>query len=428
VRVGPNGAREPIRTLSAAGRYAESPRVAVHPQGAATAVWARSDGSHLRIQTTHIAAHGVPAQVQTLSAAGGGAFDSDVGVDSEGRATVVWARFDGVLTRIQSVRVEANGVPGIPRTLSPPGAPDQGARAPRVAVDAEGRATVVWQRGLSIQAVRLDEDGILGPVRTLYASSQGANHPQVSLDPEGRATVVWGAGDGTVQSMRLGADAAPGPRRTLSKRGELAGMAQVATDPTGRATVVWEAVRRSIRSVQSRRVRANGSLEPLRTLAPDRSDAPQVGVDSLGRATVVWTRRGRIQTRRLRANGSPEPVKTLGPGFADPHVAMDDEDRAHLVWGDLGGRLRSTRGRLVPITRITKGPSGLTRNRRATFAFAADERGSSFECKLDRARPTSCASPMSYSVGPGNHSFQVRATHVNGNRGPIAKRSWRVQR
>jgi Ca2+-binding RTX toxin-like protein len=75
-----------------------------------------------------------------------------------------------------------------------------------------------------------------------------------------------------------------------------------------------------------------------------------------------------------------------------------------------------------PRTRIERGPRKtlvLTRGpRRVVFRFGANERGSTFVCRLDRRRASRCSSPRSYRVGAGRHVFRVIATDAAGNADP----------
>jgi hypothetical protein len=82
-----------------------------------------------------------------------------------------------------------------------------------------------------------------------------------------------------------------------------------------------------------------------------------------------------------------------------------------------------------PQTRITKKPKKKLRARRVSFSFSSTERGSKFQCRIDRKRFGTCRSPKKYSLKPGKHTFQVRATDVAGNvdRSP-AKYAFRVLR
>jgi hypothetical protein len=70
----------------------------------------------------------------------------------------------------------------------------------------------------------------------------------------------------------------------------------------------------------------------------------------------------------------------------------------------------------APNTTITSGPSGTVHSRSATLAFASDEAGSTFECRLDAATWQTCTSPQAYSgLADGSHTVQVRATDAAGN-------------
>jgi len=82
-----------------------------------------------------------------------------------------------------------------------------------------------------------------------------------------------------------------------------------------------------------------------------------------------------------------------------------------------------------PRTTITSGPQRPTTTATsATFAFASNEGGVTFTCKLDSFRPTLCASPKLYSgLTAGSHTFAVNATDAAGNVGPAATYGWTIQ-
>jgi Big-like domain-containing protein len=81
-----------------------------------------------------------------------------------------------------------------------------------------------------------------------------------------------------------------------------------------------------------------------------------------------------------------------------------------------------------PQTTIDTGPSGTVTAASATFAFSADELGSTFECSLDGASFGACTSPEQYSgLADGPHTFDVRATDPVGNTDATsAHRAWTV--
>lgn len=67
-----------------------------------------------------------------------------------------------------------------------------------------------------------------------------------------------------------------------------------------------------------------------------------------------------------------------------------------------------------PKTTITKAPKSRVKTRRSKakvkFEFAADEKGSTFECRLDKKPFVSCESPWTAKAAVGKHTFDVRAT------------------
>jgi Ca2+-binding RTX toxin-like protein len=80
----------------------------------------------------------------------------------------------------------------------------------------------------------------------------------------------------------------------------------------------------------------------------------------------------------------------------------------------------ATRDRKPPGTRFTHRPPKViatsSRRRRLAFAFAANESGASFRCKLDRAPFKPCRSPRIYTVRLGLHAVRVFAIDAAGNR------------
>ena len=66
-----------------------------------------------------------------------------------------------------------------------------------------------------------------------------------------------------------------------------------------------------------------------------------------------------------------------------------------------------------PDTTIDSGPDATTVSTSATFTFSSNEPGTTFECSLDTAPFTSCASPLTLTgLGVGPHHIDVRAVDV----------------
>ena len=383
VRVGADGIPGEVSTLLAtASDSLLGPQVAVDPQARTTVVWERdtlavnaSDCSPTTnttcVQGVRFDVSGNPGTLQTLARFDTPERDPDLGgpgdgpqaaVDAQGRVTVVWRRLEytaaGADSTVQSVRLGADGAPGTVQTLS-----ENGAGEPKVAVDSQGRATVVWPRDRRIESVRLGADGTPEAVKTLSKRGQNADSPEVAVDPQGGATVVWRRADRAkrrIQSVRLGADGAPEAVKTLSKGAD---SPEVAVDPRGRSTVVWRRIKQTKRSlvvrVQSVHLDADGAPRAVKTLSKERAFDPQVAVDRRGRATVVWERLrlggggiSRIEARHLSARGAPEPVQTLAKaeGVGSPEVAVDSKHRPTVVWAlselSVGGLIQSARAEI----------------------------------------------------------------------------------
>lgn len=81
-----------------------------------------------------------------------------------------------------------------------------------------------------------------------------------------------------------------------------------------------------------------------------------------------------------------------------------------------------------PAVRITGRPNGtvfLKRKGRAVrkkeiiFKFSGSGNRSGFQCRLEGAPFRSCASPARFRIGPGKHTFRVRALYPSGRPGPV---------
>ncbi len=160
-------------------------------------------------------------------------------------------------------------------------------------------------------------------------------------------------------------------------------------------------------------------------------------------ASVTWEFSGEGEPTgfRCRVDGSPPAGTTPvgGDGFgtcSSPLVlngVTDGEHRFEIVAVDQAGNLSpvvtriwavDTRG---PVTRLSEGLSGETRQRTARFGFDADEAPAVFSCRLDGEPWKTCASPVELgSLGFGNHRFEVRATDSLGNTGATEIATWRV--
>jgi Glycosyl hydrolase family 26 len=345
-RTAPNGIRGPVTELSPPAKAqplaqiedALAPQVAVAPDGTVTTVWIRSDGTNFVVQARRIAADGTLGAIQDLSVTGRDAAEPQVAVAPDGTATFVWKRFNGTQFLIKARRMAADGTLAPTQDLSVSG---RDAVDPQVAVAADSTATVVWSRydgaNSVVQERRLGPDGTPSAgVNDLSSAGQNAVQPQVVVAPDGTATVVWVRYNGAntiAQERRISPGGVPEPTTNdLSAAGRDAAEAQLALGPDGSATVVWERYDGSAFVVQSRRVSPAGvPAATTRTLSATGRDAaePQVSVAPDGSATVIWTRFDGVnyivQRRGLAADGTPaattDSLSAVGRGAGFPQLA-----------------------------------------------------------------------------------------------------------
>jgi hypothetical protein len=81
-----------------------------------------------------------------------------------------------------------------------------------------------------------------------------------------------------------------------------------------------------------------------------------------------------------------------------------------------------------PAPAISGHPTDPSNAPNASFNFSDSEAGVSFGCQVDGGGFPSCTSPATYSgLGPGSHTFAVRATDPAGNTGTAAVYGWTVK-
>ncbi len=306
--------------ISPKGTHADYPRVAIDDDGNAIVVWEQYDGGTNRIMMSEYrnGAWTHPASTDdAISVAGEETGEANVAMDDNGNAIVIWLQEDGggddVLVKSEyrdgtwthpsdlSDRVSPAGSyvvdrgelamgyngdaiiawyqgnssgndqvfvseyrggawtrpSGIDDNISPDG---QDAQVPRVAMDANGNAIVVWSQ---------DDGAAVNPAKQIYKSEYrggawthptladaisnpgtDAEEPDVAMDPNGSAIIAWHQEDATPEQMvykseyRKGAWTHPaGPGNHVSPSGTNTTYypmtVRVAMDPNGDALIAW---------------------------------------------------------------------------------------------------------------------------------------------------------------------------------------------
>jgi hypothetical protein len=240
------GSFGPPQNISAALQGPVAPEVAIDQQGNALAIWTRSDGTNHRIQAAFRPVGGSFSPAQTISDPGQNAFSGKVAFDAQGNALAIWTRSDGTHLRIQAAFRPAGGSFGAPQTISPAGG--SASQFTEISVDAQGNALVVWDRSdgthLRIQAAFRPAGGSFGAPQTISPNGQNASSRKlVMFDGLGNALVVWGESggtDGRIHAAFRPAGGSFGPPQSISDPGQNAFLSQLVVDAQGNALAVWE--------------------------------------------------------------------------------------------------------------------------------------------------------------------------------------------
>ncbi len=277
-------------------------------------------------------------------------------LDSEGNATAVWDRWNGVDTVVESAYRPAGEGWGAPIDLSEPevegeflpGAHD--AQSPQIAVDRNGNVTVLWERYAETKIVLQSVDRPAGgswtaPVDIGEVSLGPDPEPWIAVDSEGNATAVWTKGDVIQSAFRpfAGSWEAPIPIST----GE-SFVPQAAMDARGDATAVWMHFDGSRYVVESAYKPERGEWEsPTLVSQPGEwAGNPHVALDADGDSLVAW--RGESEGEEfVRAAyrpvggswGEPENVSAEGEQVASVRDAVDPDGNAIVAWGGATGKV-----------------------------------------------------------------------------------------
>jgi hypothetical protein len=353
-QISASGTRGTVRQLSASGQDALAPQVAVASTGTATVTWVRSNGTNFVVQARRILPSGTPEEsTKTLSVSGQDAAAPQVAVSPGGAATVVWKRFDGAHYLVQERRIAADGtLEASTHTLSEGG---QDAVEPQVAVDGNGKATVVWSRfdgsDSIIQVRRVGSEGTpAASFTSLSASGESAVQPRVAVNTVGAVTITWTRFDGSnwiVQSRRLSSSGAlVGSAQSLSATGRSAAEPQVAVAGDGTSTIAWSRFDGTSLVIEARRITAAGALGSTYLLSATGHDAadPQLALGPGGKATVLWTRfdgsNWIVQRRDLSSTGTlgtTENLSSSGRRGSDPIAAWGGNGALAMGWRRFNG-------------------------------------------------------------------------------------------
>jgi hypothetical protein len=219
-----------------------------------------------------------------------------------------------------------------------------------VAFDREGDALLVWVRESHeyphprrVQIVSRSRAGAWGSIVTLSPPGQAPHSPKVALDDDGDAVVVWHAFDGTdnhVYAQRVSRTGTVGTLQVLSPAGVTIYGTDVAVDSDGDALVTWAEYRDGSVFPKMRRFASDGSLSETAVLSssPASAEAPAVAFDREGDAVLAWANNSVVQARTLSASGTLGELEHVSADLSpiDRHtfaqVTIDRDGDALVTW------------------------------------------------------------------------------------------------
>lgn len=329
-----------------------SPHVVLDSEGNATAVWDRWNGVDTVVESAYRPAGeswGAPEDLSEPELEGEivpGAHDAQspqIAVDRNNNVTVVWERYAGTKLLVQSVDRPAGGSWTSPTDI---GEVALGAAPePWIAVDWEGRATVVWKdAGVIESAFRPFAGSWEAPVPL---SPEESFTPQAAMDARGDTTVAWMHFDGSnyvVESAYRPEGAEWEAPTLVSQPGESGGNPHVALDAAGDSLVAWRGEDEGEEFVRAAYRPAGGSWAPAGDVSTEGEavEAVRAAVDPNGNAIVAWAGNGsedggyKVVRAAYKPTGgsweSPVDLSASGGNSFPSDVVFDTSGNAALVW------------------------------------------------------------------------------------------------
>jgi hypothetical protein len=225
------------------------PQVAMDGSGNAVAVWYQFDGSRYSIWANrYSAASGLWGAAQLIETDNtGSAFSSQVAMDSTGNAVAVWYQYDGTINNIWANRYNvATGLWGAAQLIETDNAGS--ALTPQIAMDSGGNALAVWYQfdgsRYNIWVNQYSTFSGWGIAQLLETDNTGdALNSRVAMNASGMATAVWQQSDGArdnIWAKRFTPGIGWNKAIVVDSVTGGAGAPQVAVSASGEPIVVWQ--------------------------------------------------------------------------------------------------------------------------------------------------------------------------------------------
>ena len=305
--------------------------------------------------TINRAWHNPANLADNISPDGQNAYYPEVAMDNNGNAIIVWEQYNGANYHIYKSEYR-NGVWVYPASLSDSISPDgTDAGWPQVAMDNNGNAIISWCQydGSYTQIFKSEyRNGAWHhPANLSEHTNSNATTPslysQVAMDNNGNAIIVWEQlGHIFKNEYRSGVWNGPASSSDYIAIGS---NPRLAMDNNGNAIIAWERfVGGTYYQIFKSEYRNGAWTYPASTsdhISPNGEDAhyPHVAMDNNGNAIIVWWQRDGTDYHVFKSEYRNvvwvHPVNladNIGPGgnisWSSPRVAMDDNGNAIIVW------------------------------------------------------------------------------------------------
>jgi hypothetical protein len=201
-----------------AGRATENAEVGIDTMGNATAIWQRwTEDSHSVVQAA-TRSFGNWGAARDLTSARAFATEPHVAYDADGAAVAIWMRSEGTAPVTVETRTRPRGLGAAWASAQTVSAAEDYVWTPRIAFTRERAAVAVWvaKRGGSgeqgyVRAATRPPGGAWGRTASISARGLEVAAPQVAVDGDGNAVAVWERSDGANTIVQSAGYDAAGP-------------------------------------------------------------------------------------------------------------------------------------------------------------------------------------------------------------------------
>ncbi len=349
--------------ISPNSQDAKNPQTAMNVAGHGLVVWEQSDGLNSQIYKVEFVNGAWTKTMLTahISPEGGNAYFPRVAINDNGDAVIVWVQYDGANYRIY-MSERKNWIWTHPLNLSDSISPaGTDANYPRVVMDNEGDAVIVWQQsdGTVSQVFKCERiNGIWmrpsTPIVNISPDGQDAYYPVVAMDETGDAVIAWEQFDGAnwqifKSERRNGIWANPlSLGDNISPNSEDAHHPQVVMNASGGAIITWEqndGYRCQIFISMLTDGEWKHPADLTDNISPDAGNAyyPQAAMNDSGNAVITWEQELDDGIVRIYKSELRNKIWTYPSNILDsislastsawlPQVAMDNQGNSIIVW------------------------------------------------------------------------------------------------